>query len=95
MAAQGGKNMGQAWGSDMTRAEYEATLKKNAYLEIIDFLTHIARTGQPNEISVNVLAHIPHGVSFQEILEQSNLTGKFNHATGRYFVERLPLPSRR
>lgn len=79
----------------MTRDEYEATLKKNAYLEIIDFLNRISRTGQPNEISVAVLAHIPHGVSFHEILEQANLTGKFNHATGRYFVERAPIRGKR
>lgn len=79
----------------MTRDKFEATLKKNAYLEIYDFLTHIARSGEPNEISVSVLAHIPHGFTFDEMLRNRGLTAKFIKSTGRYFVERRPLPGKR
>jgi hypothetical protein len=79
----------------MTRDEYEATLKKNAYLEIIDFLNRIASTGEPNEIGGEWLAHIPHNTTLQELLNQRGLTGKFNHATGHYFVERAPIRGKR
>ena len=79
----------------MTRAEYEATLKKNAYLEIIDFLNRIASSGEPNEISNEWLAHIPHNTTFQELLNQRGLTGKLIPSTGRYFIERAPVRGKR
>ena len=79
----------------MTRDKFEETLKKNAYLEIYDFLTHIARSGEPNEISAEWLSHIPHGFTFDEMLRNRGLTAKFIKSTGRYFVERRPLPGKR
>lgn len=79
----------------MTRDEFEETIKKNAYLEIIDFLNRIAASGQPNEISEKWLQHLPFNVTFQELLNQRNLTAKFIKSTGRYFVERRPLPGKR
>ena len=79
----------------MTRAEFEQTLKKITYANVIDFLNRIASTGEPNEIGGEWLAHIPHNTTLQELLNQRGLTGKFNHATGRYFVERAPIRGKR
>lgn len=79
----------------MTRDKFEATLKKNAYLEIYDFLTHIARSGEPNEISAEWISCIPYGLTFDEMLRNRGLTAKFIKSTGRYFVERRPLPGKR
>ena len=78
----------------MTRAEYEA-LKKSAFREIVDFLNRIATSGEPNEISGVWFQHIPHNVSFQELLNQRGLTGKFNRTTGSYFIERAPIRGKR
>lgn len=79
----------------MNRAEFEHTLKKNAYLEIIDFMNRIASTGEPNEIGGDWLAHIPHNTTLQELLNQRGLTGKFMPSTGRYFIERAPIRGKR
>ena len=70
-------------------------LENNVFKEIIDFLNRIASTGEPNEISEEWLQHLPFNVTFQELLSQRNLTAKFMHSTGRYFVERQPLPGKR
>ena len=79
----------------MNMAEFEQTLKKNAYLEIIDFMNRIASTGEPNEIGGDWLAHIPHNTTLQELLNQRGLTGKFMPSTGRYFIERAPIRAKR
>ena len=79
----------------MNRTECEQTLKKNAYLEIIDFMNRIASTGEPNEIGGDWLAHIPHNTTLQELLNQRGLTGKFMPSTGRYFIERTPIRGKR
>lgn len=79
----------------MNKAEFEQTLKKNAYLEIIDFMNRIASTGEPNEIGGDWLTHIPHNTTLQELLNQRGLTGKFMPSTGRYFIERAPIRGKR
>jgi hypothetical protein len=66
-----------------------------AYAEVLDFLNRIATTGQPNEIGAVWMTQIPHNTSFEHLLDQRNLTAKFIKSTGRYFVERRPLPGKR
>lgn len=79
----------------MSRAEFEQTLNKIAYANVIDFLNRIASTGEPNEIGGDWLAHIPHNTTLQELLNQRGLTGKFMPSTGRYFIERAPIRGKR
>ncbi len=75
--------------------DLKPALKNLAYAEVLDFLNRIATTGQPNEISTVWMAHIPHSETFEYLLEQRNLTAKFMQSTGRYFVERRPMPGKR
>lgn len=79
----------------MTRAKYDQALRRNCFREVIDFLNRVASTGQPNEIGGEWIALIPHNTTLQELLNQRGLTGKFNHATGRYFIERAPIRGKR
>ena len=75
--------------------DLKPALENNAFKEIIDFLNHIAASGEPNEISSEWLQHLPSYVTFQELLNQRNLTAKFMQSRERYFVERRPLPGKR
>lgn len=75
--------------------DLKPALENRAYAEVLDFLNRIATTGQPNEIAAVWMAHIPHNETFEHLLSQRDLTAKYIKSTGRYFVERLPLPMRR
>ena len=75
--------------------DLKPALENRAYAEVLDFLNRIATTGQPNEIAAVWMAHIPHNETFEHLLEQRNLTAKYIQSTGRYFVERQPLPGKR
>ena len=71
------------------------SLKNNAFKEIIDFLNRIAASGEPNSISSLWLQHLPFNVTFQELLDERNMTAKFMYSAEQYFVERRPLPGKR
>jgi len=75
--------------------DLKPALENAAYAEVLDFLNRIATTGQPNEIGAVWMTNIPHNETFEHLLKQRNLTAKYIQSTGRYFVERQPLPKRR
>jgi hypothetical protein len=75
--------------------DLKPALENRAYAEVLDFLNRIATTGQPNEIAAVWMAHIPHNTSFEHLLAERGLNAKFINSTGRYFVERQPLPGKR
>jgi hypothetical protein len=75
--------------------DLKPALENRAYAEVLDFLNRIATTGQPNEIAAVWMAHIPHNETFEHLLAERGLNAKFINSTGRYFVERQPLPGKR
>ena len=75
--------------------DLKPALENRAYDEVLDFLNRIATTGQPNEIAAVWMAHIPHNISFERLLAERGLNAKLINSTGRYFVERQPLPGKR
>jgi hypothetical protein len=74
--------------------DLKPALKNAAYAEVLDFLNRIATTGQPNEIGAVWMTNIPHNTSFERLLAERGLNAKFINSTGRYFVERQPLPGK-
>jgi hypothetical protein len=75
--------------------DLKPALENRAYAEMIDFLNRIAASGVPNEMSMQWLWHLPFDVTFKGLLDERDLTAKFVQSTGRYFVERRPLPGKR